>query len=121
MTAAIDTSGTAVSVYATFPDVATAEAIGTAMVEAGLAACVNILPGMRSIYRWNGAVERGEEAVAFFKTRAGLAGRLSAAIAVRHPYETPAILVLPIIGGDARYLDWIMAATPNETPSGPAP
>ncbi|MGV8841221.1 MAG: divalent-cation tolerance protein CutA [Bauldia sp.] len=117
MTATGDQAGAAVSVYVTFPDAATAESVGAAIVAAGLAACVNIVPGVRSIYRWKGVVERAEETVAFFKTRADLADRLTAAVAVRHAYETPAILVLPIIGGDARYLDWITA----ETQPGPAP
>lgn len=119
MTAAKQAARTAVSVYVTFPDPATAERVGVSIVEAGLAACVNILPGMRSIYRWKGAIERAEEAVVFFKTRADLAGPLTEAVAARHPHETPAIVVLPIVGGDARYLDWISAETSDAPPSAP--
>lgn len=106
-----DEAGPAVSVYVTFPDLAAAESIGAAAVEARLAACVNILPGMRSIYRWQGATEVADEVVAFFKTRADLAERLCAVIAARHPYDTPAIVVLPIVGGSGRYIDWIVAET----------
>jgi periplasmic divalent cation tolerance protein len=104
-------SGTTVAVYATFPDLAVAERIGRAVIEAGLAACVNIVPGMRSIYRWKGAIEAADEVVGLFKTRADGADALCAAIAGRHPYDTPAIVVLPIGGGDGRYLDWIVAET----------
>ncbi len=56
-------SGTTVAVYATFPDLAVAERIGRAVIEAGLAACVNIVPGMRSIYRWKGAIESADEVI----------------------------------------------------------
>ena len=100
--------GTAVvSIYATFPDMATAEAIASAVVESGLAACANLIPGMRSIFRWNGQIERTEEVVAFIKTTEALANDVIAAIEARHPYDTPAIVVLPIASGSRRFLDWI--------------
>ncbi|MCW5717100.1 MAG: divalent-cation tolerance protein CutA [Bauldia sp.] len=111
MTATTGGSGTTVSIHATFPDLATAERVGRDVVESGLAACVNILPGARSIYRWKGAIETADEVVAFFKTRGDLADRLCGAIAERHPYDTPAIVVLPVVGGSTRYLDWIVAET----------
>ena len=79
----------AVFVYTTWPSVVEAEKAGRAVVEAGLAACVNILPGMISHYRWQGAVERAEEAVMIVKTRASLAERVRAAIKDTHPYDTP--------------------------------
>lgn len=107
-----------VLIYATYPDVETAEAGGRALVEAGLAACVNILPGMVSIYRWEGRVERGQECVMIIKTRAQLAETAVAAAAGRHPYTTPAFVVLPVEGGLAAYLDWIAASTGAST--GPA-
>ena len=69
----MDPNDKAVLIYATYPDPETAEAGGRALVEAGLAACVNILPGMVSVYRWEGAVERSEECVMIIKTRAVLA------------------------------------------------
>lgn len=101
----------AVSVYATFPDVTSAEAIGAALVESGLAACVNLIPGMRSIFRWKGQIERADEVVAFIKTTAALADDVVAAIEARHPYDTPAVVVLPIATGSRRFLDWIVEAT----------
>ena len=88
-----------------------AESIGGELVEAGLAACVNILPGMRSIYRWQGKIENDDEVVAIFKSQASRADELIAAIEVRHPYDTPAIVVLPITKGSASYLNWIVAET----------
>ncbi len=100
-----------IAVYSTFPDLAMAESIGGELVEAGLAACVNILPGMRSIYRWQGKIENDDEVVAIFKSQASRADELIAAIEVRHPYDTPAIVVLPITKGSASYLNWIVAET----------
>ena len=88
-----------------------AESIGGELVEAGLAACVNILPGMRSIYRWQGKIENDDEVVAIFKSQASRADELIAAIEDRHPYDTPAIVVLPITKGSASYLNWIVAET----------
>lgn len=101
----------AVAIYSTFPDTETAEAIGGELVESGLVACVNILPAMRSIYRWQGTVEADEEAVAIIKTQRSRTEAVVAAIEARHPYATPAIIVLPVIGGSLRYLDWIAAET----------
>jgi periplasmic divalent cation tolerance protein len=101
----------AVFVYTTYPSIVEAEEAGRALVERRLCACVNILPGMVSYYWWNGALERGEEAVMIIKTRASLAERVSAAVKEMHSYATPAILVLPIESVDQGYFDWIMAET----------
>lgn len=101
----------AVVVYVTFPSLADAEKAGRAIVARRLAACVNILPGMVSHYWWEGKVERGEEVVALFKTRASLADALAAAVKERHSYTTPAIVTLRVEGGDPAYLAWIMAET----------
>ena len=101
----------AVMLYTTFPSLVEAEKAGKALVEDRLAACVNILPGMISHYRWQGAVERGEEAVMLIKTRASLAERVRAAVKASHPYDTPAILVLPIESVDETYFAWIMDST----------
>jgi periplasmic divalent cation tolerance protein len=101
----------AVLVYATFPSLETAETEGAALVDAGLAACVNILPGMISIYIWNGARHRDAEVVMVIKTRGSLAERVIEQVRARHPYETPALLVLPVEGGSAQYLAWLMDQT----------
>jgi periplasmic divalent cation tolerance protein len=101
----------AVFVYTTYPSTVEAETAGRALVEGRLAACVNILPGMISHYRWQGAVERAEEVVMLIKTRASLAGEVQAAVKATHSYSTPAILVLPIESVEQTYLAWLMAET----------
>jgi periplasmic divalent cation tolerance protein len=101
----------AVFVYTTYPSLVEAERAGRAIVEQRLAACVNILPGMISRYWWEGKVERGEEVVMIFKTRASLAEAVRAAVKEGHPYTTPAIVVLPVEGGDPNYLGWITRET----------
>jgi periplasmic divalent cation tolerance protein len=101
----------AVFVYTTYPSLVEAERIGKAVLEKRLAACVNILPGMISHYWWQGAIERGEEVVMIIKTRAALAEEVRAAVKALHPYTVPAILVLPIEGGEPAYLNWLMAET----------
>jgi periplasmic divalent cation tolerance protein len=100
-----------VFVYTTYPSIVEAETAGRALVEQRLAACVNILPGMVSHYRWEGRVERGEEVVMLIKTRAALAERVRAAVKATHSYTTPAILVLPIESIDQTYLAWLLAET----------
>ena len=101
----------AVFVYTTWPTAVEAEAAGRTLVERRLAACVNILPGMTSIYRWQGALERGEEAVMIIKTRASLADEVSKAVKGLHSYETPAILVMPLDSVEKSYLGWLLAET----------
>ena len=106
----------AVLVYTTYPSLVEAEKAGRAIVERRLAACVNILPGMVSHYWWQGAIERGEEAVMIVKTRASLAEAVRDAVRRDHAYTTPAIIVLPIESVDAPYLAWIMAETEAAKP-----
>jgi periplasmic divalent cation tolerance protein len=101
----------AVFVYTTWPTAVEAEAAGRQLVERRLAACVNILPHMISIYSWQGAVERGEEAVMIIKTRATLIGEVSDAVKELHSYETPAILVMPLESVEKSYLGWLLAET----------
>jgi len=100
-----------VFVYTTYPSLVEAENAGRRLVEGRLAACVNILPGMVSHYWWQGAIERGEEVVMIVKTRASLVDRLCEAVKQAHAYTTPAIVVLPIEGGDPAYLGWLLAET----------
>lgn len=98
-------------VYTTYPSLVEAERAGRGIVEQRLAACVNILPGMVSHYWWQGTLERGEEVVALFKTRASLAQSVQESIRKTHPYETPAILILPVDAVDPAYHAWIEAET----------
>jgi len=101
----------AVFVYTTYPSVVEAEQAGRAIVERRLAACVNILPGMISHYRWQGAIERAEEAVMIIKTRASLAEAVRTAVKEMHSYTTPAVLFVPLEGGDPAYVEWLMEET----------
>jgi periplasmic divalent cation tolerance protein len=100
-----------VFVYTTFPSLVEAERAGRSLVERRLCACVNILPGMVSLYWWQGAIERGEEVVMIIKTRAALAEQVRAAVRELHSYTTPAVLVLPIESVDPDYNTWLIAET----------
>jgi periplasmic divalent cation tolerance protein len=100
-----------VLVYSTFPSLDAAEAVGRELVERRLAACVNILPGMTSIYRWEGAIARDAEVVMIIKTRASLADPTINAVKALHTYTNPALVVVPIIGGSAPYLRWLCEET----------
>jgi len=100
-----------VFVYTTYPSIVEAEQAGRELVQRRLCACVNILPGMVSLYWWEGAIERGEEVVMIVKTRAALAEAVREAVREMHSYTTPAILVLPIESVDPNYNAWLMAET----------
>ena len=106
----------AIFVYTTYPSLVEAEQAGRAIVERRLAACVNILPGMISHYWWQGAIERGEEVVMIIKTRASLAEAVRDAVKNMHAYSTPAVLFLPLEGGDPAYLSWLMEETAENAP-----
>lgn len=97
-------------VHATFADAGEAERIGRAMVEARLAACVNLIGPCTSIYRWQGAVEQAQEVRALFKTRPERARDLAQAIADLHSYDLPAIEIWPAAAGND-VIDWIRAET----------
>ncbi|MGL4397660.1 MAG: divalent-cation tolerance protein CutA [Hyphomicrobium sp.] len=97
----------AVLVYAIFPDRGAAGECGRQLIARRLAGCINILSGMMSIYRWQGAVEEAEEVVLLAKTAPALAEQVAAEIVAMHPYDTPAVLVLPVLSGSAAYLDWL--------------
>jgi periplasmic divalent cation tolerance protein len=88
-----------------------AEDIGAVLVERRLAACVNIIGGMRSLYWWEGKLERGEETVLIAKTRSDLVPELTEAVKAVHGYEVPCVVALPIEGGNADFLTWIRRET----------
>jgi len=93
------------------PDEAVANSIALAVVEAGLAACVNILPRVQSVYRWQGAIESGAEIPLLIKSTAARYAALEAAIRQHHPYELPEIIALPITHGLPAYLNWLSTET----------
>jgi periplasmic divalent cation tolerance protein len=97
-------------VYTTFPDVDTALSIGESLVRDRLIACINVLPGMHSVYAWKGEIERGQEAVGILKTRKGLQDQVGAALRERHPYETPVIFFIEP-GSDTATMAWLADGT----------
>ena len=97
----------ALFVYTTAGSVEEAERIGRALVSERLAACANILPGMRSIYWWQGKVEDANEAVLVLKTAAKNLDALTQRVKQLHSYEIPCVVALPNEGGNADYLGWI--------------
>ena len=96
-----------VTVYATFTYAGQAQSIGTAVVEERLAACVNILPVMTSVYRWQGRIQQEREHQLVMKTRSARLPALQARIRELHPYDVPEVLVVPVVGGSADYLGWV--------------
>jgi periplasmic divalent cation tolerance protein len=97
------------TVYVIFADAAEAERIGRAMIEAGHAACINILAPCRSIYRWKGEIETSEEVPALFKTSAGNVDTLITEIARLHSYDVPAITAWPIVQAGPGYAEWVVS------------
>jgi len=97
--------------FSTAPDEAVAARIARALVEDRLAACANLVPGVRSIYRFRGVVEDEREVLLVIKTCADRVGALAERLRALHPYEVPELIVLPTAGGLAAYLDWVRAET----------
>jgi periplasmic divalent cation tolerance protein len=94
-------------VLCTVPDEAVAQRIASALVGEQLAACVNIVPGITSVYRWNDAIETAPELLLIIKTNRGVYSRLQDRIHALHPYELPEIIAVSIDSGLPDYLAWI--------------
>jgi periplasmic divalent cation tolerance protein len=88
-----------------------ARRLGRALVEERLAACVNVVGPVRSIYRWQGAVEEADECLLVVKARAADVGALEARVRALHSYEVPELIALPLRAGSAPYLAWLADAT----------
>jgi periplasmic divalent cation tolerance protein len=101
----------AVVILSTAPSDEVATKVARALVEGGLVACVNIVPGVRSIYRWQGKVCEDAERLLIIKTRPARVDAVIAAIQQHHTYECPEAIALPIVGGSARYLSWVAEMT----------
>ncbi len=101
----------ALVVYCSCPDQAIAERIAEAVVNERLAACVNLISGLTSIYRWEGQLQRDTELLLIIKTRSAVYPQLEARLRQLHPYQLPEIIALPIHTGSADYLNWIAANT----------
>ena len=102
---------TVVSVYAVFANVEEAERIGRTVIEERLAACINTFPGVRSIYRWKGAIETADEVAAILKTSQGSAAALMARIAALHSYDVPCIVTWPVDKVLGSYAAWVEEST----------
>jgi periplasmic divalent cation tolerance protein len=98
----------AVIVLTTVPSPDVGEEIGRALVEERLAACVNVLPPMTSIYRWKGSVQREAECQVLIKTSGSRVGALQERLGELHPYDLPEFVVIPLDRGDPAYLAWIV-------------
>jgi periplasmic divalent cation tolerance protein len=98
-----------VALLVSAPDAETGRRIARALVEERLAACVNVLPGVHSIYRWKGAVEEADEVLLVAKTRRTRAAALAARVRALHPYELPEVVALPVTDGSRAYLRWVVA------------
>jgi periplasmic divalent cation tolerance protein len=94
-------------VLSTFPDADKAAQVARILLEEQLAACVNLVATVRSIYRWQGAIQDDQEALAIIKTSAERYPALAARLVELHPYDVPEILALPIAGGHPPYLAWL--------------
>jgi periplasmic divalent cation tolerance protein len=87
--------------------------LASLLVEKRLAACVNIAPGIESVYRWKDAIERAEEVLLLIKTSRELFEKVKQALATAHSYEVPEIVALPIVDGSESYLSWLSQPQPN--------
>jgi periplasmic divalent cation tolerance protein len=102
----------ALELHVTMPDKERAASLARALVDEGLAACVNIVPGVQSIYQWEGRLQEDEEVLCLIKTRPEVFDRARARILQLHPYEVPEILAFTVDNGTPAYLDWLKKSTP---------
>lgn len=93
------------------PDLDSARHIGTHLIKNQLAACVNLIPKVESIYSWNNEINQDLEVLTLFKTKEELLDKLELAILELHSYDVPEIIVLPVDGGSKSYLEWIADST----------
>lgn len=94
-------------IFVTTPDVPTAEMIARSVVEEKFAACVNVLPGVRSFYQWEGKLQHDQEALLVIKTTKVLFPKIESCVRAMHPYDVPEIIACPVIRGSQPYLSWI--------------
>ena len=100
----------ALVVLSTFPSADKAAEVARQLVDAKLAACVNIVPAIRSIYRWQGAISDDAEVLAIIKTTTERYDALAQLVTSLHPYDVPELLALPVAAGHAPYLAWLAAS-----------
>lgn len=100
----------AIVVFITAPNRDEAARLAEMLIERRLAGCVQILPGVESVYRWQGQIERQEEVLLIAKTLSGKLDDLSREVIALHSYETPEIVAVPIVSGSGPYLEWLVAS-----------
>ena len=98
-------------VLVTVPDEETGLSIARTLIQERLAACVNLVPGLRSLYLWQGKVEDDQELLLIIKTRQDLLESLTARVQALHPYDVAEVVALAVEGGSQAYLDWVAAET----------
>jgi periplasmic divalent cation tolerance protein len=104
-------ASTIVIALSTAPDAATAERIARALVDEGLIACANLVPGITSVYRWEGQVHADPEVLLLIKTRRENVARLKERLPELHPYQVPELVVAPVEDGLAPYCRWVLDET----------
>lgn len=97
-------------VWVTAPDAEQGASLGRALVEERLVACVNVVPGVRSIYHWEGSLQEDSEVLLIMKTAAARVGALTARVETLHPYDVPEVVAVDVAGGSAAYLEWVKGA-----------
>lgn len=85
--------------------------LARALVADGLAACVNLVPAVESVYRWEGQIQEDQETLMVIKTAEKRAGEVTDWLQAHHPYDVPEVVALPVVGGSDRYLGWVTEAT----------
>ena len=112
-------AGTEVAVvYVTVPDREVGRKLASELLSARLVACVNLIPGVESMYRWEGKVESDDELLLMMKTRSALVDTVAQRVVALHPYDLPEVISAPVVGGLQGYLDWVLSST---TPEGDSP
>jgi periplasmic divalent cation tolerance protein len=102
-------------VLCTCPDAETAGNLAEALVAERRAACVNIVPGLTSVYAWEGKIERAQEHLLLIKTEVAAFGALETWLKAHHPYELPEVIAVPVVRGSVDYLEWISACLHRKT------
>lgn len=102
-------------VLCTCPDVETAERLATLLVEGRLAACINIVPAVTSIYRWQGAIEKETEVLLIIKTSETRWNELQSTLSSAHPYDVPEVIAVPLTLAAKPYSEWLSKAVEEES------
>lgn len=110
----MDENNKLVLVYTTYPSASSAQSVAELLVKDRLAACVNVLPTMTAVYEWDGQLQKDQEAVCLVKTRSELSAQVMTVIKDNHPYDTPALFVLPIQASEPDYTAWVVRQTAHE-------